>query len=251
MIQWSTIICALLDAKKSIQRSVSRASANSLKHSAPSHTNESKGSFSTYRSDVVQQSMIFLDMTLENSIESFLTWVAAHDFTAECVLFLMRVRNFRRSWRIKSCNGCLTTTNQRNLYLEAADIFFDLVEPCTSEIEVNISGSILDELRSVFYHPESATSEHSSTSSFNIVTPWDNCPSVHTQPRGVHMYDKKATRPWFRSEPVEEELLSSLDIPVGFSVKVFDKAYDMVKLDVYRGAWPHYLNKFGRMNHYE
>ena len=197
--------------------------------------------------------MSFLEMTLESSIESFLSWVAAHDFTAECVLFLMRVRNFRRNWQAKSLRGALSNADLRELYQEAAEIFFELVEPETAEIPVNLSGRIVTELREQFRSLEFRGSKSESANgslygvlSFDDLKPPSRASNYTTKEPAVIL--SKSTTESDTIALTSKEKSTSIRVPYTFSVKIFDKAYEMVKDDVYRGPWPLYQDKFGRIN---
>ncbi|KAJ9654133.1 hypothetical protein H2201_009047 [Coniosporium apollinis] len=258
VMQWTSIVCAVLDAKHTLERaeSIAKESTASLAGSTSS-----------------QSSMRTLEMIIENDCEAFLNWVAEHDFTAECVLFLMRVRNFRRNWKAKSVNlrrsssqVSVQSNNDRprgldirDLYYEAAEIFFELVEPRTSEVPVNLSSRLINSLRLwfkdiecrgyPFSRPPSSTSSFSFIKPSNPATPFDD-EAVSTQK--TRYSDKTSLLIVPKEVNVEEvelanmsteEICTAFNIPLGFGAEVFDAACGVVKEDVYRGAWPLYHAK--------
>ena len=242
-MQWSPIIYTLMDAKRIRQR------RESVRSEASDDSMTSKHSVI---SSNAQYSMNFLEMTLENSIESFLNWVAAHDFTAECVLFLMRVRNFRRNWQMKTIRGDITEADLRDLYFEAAEVFFELVEPHTSETPVNLSGRIITDLREQFKEMNCFCDFRDSTSSLKGVLSFEE---LEPSRRDSQDTSKASSLTSSDMSPIKEgfgilekDLVSKIRVASNFNVHIFDKAYESVKEDVYRGAWPLYQDKFGRLH---
>ena len=228
-------------------------------------------------------SLASLDYQIENNIEPLLRWSAQKEFTAENILFLREVRDFKRKWNaVTKRRGTLTPTQLRERYEDAAVIYFTLVNPLTAKFNININHKTYMELQALFsglrYEPfddgsDLASFNSQSTGSGksdNVVTPWADFESDGDAKAILH----KASDEAFDDRSVGKlypmpmtELCSSHDgastqsrksvsdgkdepanitVPAGFTIDCFDNAYDVVRYDVYVNTWSRYEARFSR-----
>jgi hypothetical protein len=276
MMQFVSIFFPLWDAMK--MRNLSRK-LGSFGSSTTSLTPSTEEKNRTY-------SLASLDYQIENNIEPLLRWAAQKEFTAENIVFIRSVRDFKKKWLLLSKRGpgtALSHDQLRDRYEEAAVIYFTLVNPCTAKFNINIDHKTYMELQALFaglkYEPFGdwdSASYKSSTKSENVVTPWADfetalsekdstgsgstlSPKCTSDALSDHTLDKLYPLPVteIRSSnegsrigtQTSDSLADSsmhLKIPPAFSVDVFNRAYDIVRRDVYVNTWSRYEARFSR-----
>jgi hypothetical protein len=142
-------------------------------------------------------SMASLEMHISKNLDPLLRWAAEKEFTAENIIFLRAVRDFKKKWAmVLKKSGALSNEAQRERYEDAALIWFKLVSPNTARFNINIDYKTLKELETLFegllYEPfdsddGSFTSENTGSSSKsrktdNIVAPWED----HERPKSFY-----------------------------------------------------------------
>lgn len=246
MMQAVTMIFPLVDVYRS--RSATRAGTVS---SSASWTNDLSKNRDSY-------SMASLELQLERNIEPLLKWTAERDFTAENILFLKAVRDMKRRWGPLLALPESPECHIRGMYKEAAMIYFVLVNPHTAQFNINIDYKTLRDLATIFNgveycSPEGSTSSRSSQSD-NVVTPWSDSRPTAPTTLDVLKLEVQAQMSMVQVPPVDERSLSpfplyapnGLCVPPTFSIHVFDRAYDIVKQDVFHNSWMRYEAVFGR-----
>jgi hypothetical protein len=134
-------------------------------------------------------SMASLELQISKNLDPLLRWAAEKEFTAENIIFLRAVRDFKRKWFMAlKRRGSLSVEAQRERYEDAALIWFKLVNPSTAKFNINIDYKTLKELEAHFeglrYEPydsddNSVRSQNSRDStktgkSDNLVAPWED-----------------------------------------------------------------------------
>jgi hypothetical protein len=222
-----------------------------------------------------QFSMDALDRQLKNHANQLLLWAYTKEFTAENIMFLIRVQSFKKKWaHVAKHTETLTPLQLRERYEEAALIFFTLVNPHTARMSINIDHKTYHELEEMFKEcsyeafsdTSSSYSKGSSAYTENIATPWDdikppvaeptqaltNRPSsstsrrsndskIHTENEVDRLYQIPITEISTKDDAQAGESL----IPPSFSPEVFDRAYDTVKNDVFLNTWVRYNAQYG------
>jgi hypothetical protein len=130
-----------------------------------------------------------LELQISKNLDPLLRWAAEKEFTAENIIFLRAVRDYKRKWFMTlKRNGSLSPDAQRERYEDAALVWFKLVNPRTAKFNINIDYKTLKELEGHFeglrYEPfdsddSSVKSEKSrdstkSEKSDNLVAPWED-----------------------------------------------------------------------------
>ena len=194
-----------------------------------------------------QYSMAALELQIQKNAEPLLRWASQKEFTAENVVFLKAVRDYKKKWQLAAKRSELFPLQLRERYEEAALIYFALVNPSTARFNINIDYRIYGELEDMFRHlifepyMDDVSSRASSKRTENIVTPWADVirPGLSvSSERLVHDVDRLYPTP-----VTEIEMMSGSDqkIPANFTIEVFDKAYDSVKYLVYTNTWVKYV----------
>ncbi|KAF2803407.1 uncharacterized protein BDZ99DRAFT_468355 [Mytilinidion resinicola] len=98
------------------------------------------------------QTMAALTKALELNPAPLLHFAATADFTAENVVFLIQVRDFKLAWtKATSTPASATSTNSMpRLFAAALSIYRSSIDPATSEFPINISSAVAAALRAVF-----------------------------------------------------------------------------------------------------
>lgn len=174
-MQLSIIICTGLDLRNETR--AARHEARIVREeNAVAHRMNLQGSF---------QSMQF---ALKHMYQPFLLFAATKDFTAENVLFVTRVREYKAYWlnvisksRVDS-HSRLKSRDLKRMYEQAARIYFELVNPRTARFPVNVGSKHMQDLsqkfRNLRYLPDTTerisidSSLHASQRP-NTVCPWE------------------------------------------------------------------------------
>jgi hypothetical protein len=220
-------------------------------------------------------SMASLEMQINKNLDPLLRWAAEKEFTAENIVFLRAVRDFKRKWtNITKRVPVLNPLQERERFEDAAYIWFKLVNPLTARFNINIDYRTYSELEQMFsglcYEPfddDESSSGKSSARSENVVAPWldaekeplprtssPTCTSTSDDRIGVEsdvdkLYQIPITEISIRyanGDEKTEDLDNLYQVPEHFALEVFDKAYEIVKDDVFRNTWVRYEARFSR-----
>jgi hypothetical protein len=198
-----------------------------------------------------------LEFVIKNNIEPLITWAARKEFTAENMVFLREVRNFRQRWGVgdgktspspyssrseKQCEAgstststgttLFTTVQRKQQYAEASLIFFTLINPFTAETPINIEYKVFRALQSLFsgvlFDPYECDASSERSARDNVVCPWED------------EIDKLERADSMKSDEVE----GSVDVnrvPAEFGTDCFDAAFESIKYLVFTNTWPRYV----------
>lgn len=212
-------------------------------------------------------SMATLELQLEKKPNQLMHWAYTKEFTAENVLFLTAVKDFRRKWALATKHTDeLDPTQARELYEEAAMIFFTMVHPVTARRNINIDSATFRELDGMFkgcqYNPDDDISNISKSSGHltqNIVAPWEEV-GIETPERSHSalsdrgkliddhvnkLYPLPVTQIHTRSDSLADGDSATM-VPANFTVELFERAYNSVKDDVYLNTWVRYEKCYSR-----
>lgn len=210
--------------------------------------------------------MASLEMQIEKNVDPLLRWAAQKEFTAENIVFLREVRDFKHKWSNTATHGFLTDNQLRERYEEAALIYFTLVNPLTAKFNINLDYRTYNELEQMFaglrYEPfaDDGSSMSKSSRSENIITPWadmdESSPGSRASGEATvgpgsdidKLYPLPITEIRLSAETPRQSLvgLQHTHIPPAFSTHVFDKAYESVKYDVFLNTWVRYEARFSK-----
>ncbi|KAF4300831.1 putative integral membrane protein [Botryosphaeria dothidea] len=113
----------------------------------------------------------------------------------------------------------LTPTDSRSRYEDAAVIFFTFINPVTSRMTVNIDNKTYKDNRQ------------------EQVTPWEK-DDVASQCQRAESFDRRRLQ--YLCEDGDEEDCET--VPKGFSLSVFDSAYQIIKDDIFYNTWLRYVS---------
>jgi hypothetical protein len=243
MMQFVSIFLPLLDVYKlkSLERKFGRNRDSSL---ASGEREKPQNPYS----------MATLELQLAKNPHHLLYWAYTKEFTAENILFLTAVRDFKRRWEhVAKHTSNLSTLQLRERYEEAAVIYFKLVNPITAKMNINVDSRTYIELEEMFrgveFHPDdSSSSVNSSSCESNVVAPWED----HERPTSAtsrqsdegNLINDHVDKLY--PLPVTEIHDKSDSVPINFTLEVFDRAYDVVKNDVYLNTWVRYEARYSR-----
>jgi len=95
-----------------------------------------------------------------------LHFAATRDFTAENILFLVRVREWRSAWEVAPTTGMeISPPAFTNLFNMAVDIYSSLIDERTAEFPINIEDKIRRNLDAVFASAAAVSDSRRSTES--------------------------------------------------------------------------------------
>ena len=236
------------------------------KHCGSPLDNQNSSSSSTKEKNR-DYSMTSLEYQISNNVDPLLRWAAQKEFTAENIVFLRAVLDFKRKWSVAANRGHLTYDQLRERYEEAALIYFTLVNPLTAKFNVNIDYRTYGELEQMFagvsYVPlrDDNSSAAKSSKTENIITPWDEVEEFSIGSRSSN--DPIINSDVDKLYPIPiTEIRASIDdtlrqssvgfphiyihIPSAFSLELFDKAYHSVRRDVFLNTWMRYEARFSK-----
>lgn len=142
---------------------------------APSLTSDNTGNASVVTRNSKVYSMAALEKALVVNPLPLLHFAATKDFTAENIIFLMRVREWRQAYTTaprQFNNIDLTPDAQNLLFCMAVDIYTTCVHDATSEFPINIDHSIRMSLDSLF-GPAIPGSKQRNSGESESRSPWD------------------------------------------------------------------------------
>ncbi|KAF2024142.1 hypothetical protein EK21DRAFT_79323 [Setomelanomma holmii] len=179
-------------------------------------------------------SMQALEFSIQHSIEPLIAWAAAREFTAENIIFLREVRNFKKKW---SPLNTVSTAQRRQMFNEASLIFFTLINPFTAESPINIEYKIFKKLQATFagvefdpYMPRSKTPDNLKSPILreNVVCPWEDTLSRPTSIDSNHTTSSTSS--------------TRSIVPSEFTDEIFDAAFESIKYLVFTNTWPRYVD---------
>jgi hypothetical protein len=115
------------------------SNAGTSTHAAPQSTSEAD----SCRANAEMYTLASLEKALVQNPGPLLTFAATKDFTAESILFLIAVRNFRLSCQQSG-------VSKEQLYSQAQEIYYQSVSERTAEFPINIVGGIRGKLDAIF-----------------------------------------------------------------------------------------------------
>ena len=226
------ILIPLFDAFRSQRLNSSREDTASLT-SNRSGTSQ-KSTQELYRELKPKASMQALEHSIEQDIESLISWAATKEFTAENTIFLREVRNWKKKW---CALRVVSTAQRRQMFHEASLIYFTLINPFTAETPINIEYKIYKVLQDLFagmeydpFMPRSATPDDLTSPAIreNVICPWEETLS--------------------RPASIQSDMSSSSSasaggiIPSEFGEEIFDTAYESIKYLVFTNTWPRFVD---------
>ena len=205
-------------------------------------------------------SMAALEHALATNPTPLLQFAATKDFTAENILFLLSVHDWKAAWK----SSPPTSHSRAVLFNQAIEIYTQGVNEKLAPFPINIEGVIRTRLDDVFSSTvrdrrrESRIGKSEVVDPFHEVTPFASGgdqaiemplspPPVMASPSWpLHGQSSQSSLPGtpksgfghFESKPFEnqgEETLS--DVPQGFDAKVFDAAEKSIKYLVVTNTW--------------
>ena len=245
MIQLVSIFIPVYDARKIEQL---RRKTSSL-YSNSTTTSKSRD----------QYSMSALEAQINEDIDSLLIWTSKREFTAENVVFLKAVRDFKRKWTSEEAGDrTLSAVHIRQCYKEAGLIFFNLVNPNTARFDINIDSVTYRQLESAFSALATPDLCPKTPGGENLVCPWnDNFQQLtetamhgsetqlvdqvnntyHSQVLAVEMKDMDRSR----HRPGSAKSSTSM-VPAKFGTNIFDKAYASIRYLIFTNSWVKYVD---------
>ncbi|KAK7722664.1 hypothetical protein SLS57_004869 [Botryosphaeria dothidea] len=235
-IQLGSIIFPILDIGKTRSHMMNLEEELALGgHTSPSDDGmtrvNSKGPYS----------MVAFEEALEKDTDRLLTWTANHNYTAAEINFLIYVRNWKNNWGGPGrLHRMLTPTDSRSRYEDAAVIFFTFINPVTSRMTVNIDNKTYKDIAKYFDDVVAHDLPGEATSFFSEqeqVTPWEK-DDVASQCQRAESFDRRRLQ--YLCEDGDEEDCET--VPKGFSLSVFDSAYQIIKDDIFYNTWLRYVS---------
>ncbi|TPX20313.1 hypothetical protein DIZ76_016201 [Coccidioides immitis] len=217
-----------------------------------------------------------LNAVIDGDMSAILSFVLTKDYSAENILFLRHVRNWKANWERFSADHDNPESLRRHMFTHAVEIYSTYVSLRTANFPVNIEAAISSALDNIF---SEATQLSASGDSGNLITPFDSVIDTsqgnNSEPaiplRNLGRQSSSSSRPRrapsmtenASSEMVEryveviladlkkiEERPSSMPeaftIPEAFDKDVFEEAERSVMNLVLRDTWPKFLRSEGR-----
>ncbi|OJD30819.1 uncharacterized protein BKCO1_5500046 [Diplodia corticola] len=187
-------------------------------------------------------SMAAFESALEKNVQPLLAWAANRNFTAADINFLVFVRNWKNNWGGPGRrNRALTPSQACRRFEDAAVIFFTFINPTTSKVTVNIGDATYKTISKYFVDVLPHNLPGDDNSLFSVqqqVAPWEKDEHTSQNP-GVDGFDR-ARLQYIGSDEDHDDYDA---IPKGFSLSVFDDAYNVIKDDIFYNTWLRYVNE--------
>lgn len=196
-------------------------------------------------------SMACLDEQIAQNLDPLLQWASETDLTAENILFLRSVRDFKRKWSMSGKRSDLDNAQLREQFEDAALIWFKLVNPTTARFNINIDYRTFLDLEQIFrkvrYEPFFEEDSLKSVQSDNVIAPWVDSEKSELQFHDdikTSELDKHYILP-ITAIHITDGIIASTDawvfeVPETFTLELFDAAYDIVRTDVFHNTWLRY-----------
>ncbi|KAL1642943.1 hypothetical protein SLS58_005185 [Diplodia intermedia] len=186
-------------------------------------------------------SMAAFENALENNVRPLLVWAANRNFTAADINFLVFVRNWKNHWGGPGRrNRVLTPSQACQRFEDAAVIFFTFINPTTSKVTVNIGDATYRTISKYFVDVMPHDLPGEGTSFFSAqqqVAPWEKNERTSQSP-AVDGFDRARLHYVGANENHDDYDA----IPKGFSLSVFDDAYNVIRDDIFYNTWLRYVN---------
>lgn len=205
--------------------------------------------------------MSALETQINEDIDSLLIWTSKREFTAENVVFLKAVRDFKRKWANEEAGGRTLSTEQiRQRYEEAGLIFFNLINPNTARFNINIDSVTYRQLESAFSALALPDACPNTPGSENLVCPWNDDfqrmteNAMHGSESETNLVD--GVKNTYQSQVMAVEMkdrsnfgrqsgsIKSSDsmVPATFSTNIFDRAYASIRYLVFTNSWVKFVD---------
>jgi hypothetical protein len=199
-----------------------------------------------------------LEKALTVNPTPLLQFAATKDFTAENIIFLLAVRDWKATW----ATAPATTQARSILFHQAVDIYIDNVSEKLAEFPINIEGSIRSRLDAAFspalvkLQTTGMQANAAAMESFDDVTPFAKNDSVGDFPLSPlrspssqvfkHEMRNQTSQSTLgqrmsgeASKEVDNELYASV---VDFDERVFDSAENSIKYLVVTNTWRKFVS---------
>lgn len=171
--------------------------------------------------------MAALEQQLCTNPTPLLNFAATRDFTAENIIFLMSVRDWKNKWNTHM-------HNHDELFSLAHEIYLNSVCEKHAEFAINIEGVIRTRLDNIFSSHQNST-RHTQQQSNSVSNLGDEVPlSPLKSPLGANL----STSSLRKGEVYEDGM--------GIDEKVFDAAEKSIKYLVLTNTWRKYINELGK-----
>ena len=193
---------------------------------------------------------------LTGNFEQLLDFAADKEFSAENILFLRAVIDYKAKWMNtlgpNSAANSKASTLRKDAFSEAAYIYHKLVHPTTAKFNVNLESDVYRSLEGTFAGvPYTITNcknrdlvvpweDTASTSA--MITPQDSAESITMAPFELGNVQLLSRDGWAASG---DTVKGALEIPIDFSFSVFDEAYRSITRLVLTNTWPRYVKAYG------
>lgn len=182
-----------------------------------------------------------------------LQFAATRDFTAENILFLVRVRQWRSAWSTApKIENDMSPAALTNLFNMAVDIYSSLIDERVAEFPINISHRIREKLERIFSPATPRLSSESKNSQKPVGLPETDTTGrmeavrFDSDDSGTTLWDKHATllklEPIFSSHPGVRPLGGAKGVVrEGFAMGVFDEAEKEIEYLVLTNTWQKFV----------
>ena len=208
-----------------------------------------------------QYSMSALEAQINEDVDSLIIWTSKREFTAENVVFLKAVRDFRRKWTSEEADGrTLSTAQIRQRYEEAGLIFFNLINPNTARFNINIDSVTYRQLEAAFSALATPDPCLNTPGSENLVCPWNNDlqrlteTAMHGSESNTKLVDEVKNTYQSQVTAVEMRDRSCLGqkpgsagsptsmVPATFGTSIFDRAYASIRYLIFTNSWVKFVD---------
>ena len=172
-----------------------------------------------------------LERALSDDPSPLLNFAAEREFTGENIIFLTKVREWKRAWDQAHARGPPGGSKPRRMMFEqGAELFFRTVCLSTAAFPVNVEGKIYVTLEKIF-RPDLTSSPTKS-----VVTPFDD--DIYHHGKDGYLTDKHIGVVCSEEEvPPSPSPSDDIAIPAEFDRAVFDAAEASVKYMVLTNTW--------------
>lgn len=183
--------------------------------------------------------MSALEKQLIDDPTALLHFAATRDFTAENIIFLVAVRDWKMRW------GDELTRGGRNagMFEQAVEIYANSISEKIAEFPINIEGVIRTKLDAVFADAVSNVRARQ-TDPFNEVTPFATPAAVPLSPlKSPSSAGTGSARSMVKEMYDESSVVDGVAGAEGVDFRVFDAAEKSIKYLVLTNTWRKYINE--------
>ena len=185
--------------------------------------------------------MSALELQISDNIEPLLEWSSKRDFTAENIVFLMTVRDFKKKWSdVEKTSFLASPAKARQCFEEAGLIYFNLVNPTTAQFNINIASATRFQLDCVFSSLLTAARPDEETKPLrteeDVIAPWSDMLRLPTTLTRFDLLEEiDRIYQTYSSDGATD--VPTRPVPPSFNVDVFDKAVKSIKYLVFTNSW--------------